>query len=72
MEATLARIWGDLLEAPTPVGMHDDLFALGGHSLTVTRFVVRVADACGVTLPVHAVFATPDDRGTGRGGRGRP
>jgi hypothetical protein len=59
VEATLARIWGDLLEAPTPVGMHDDLFALGGHSLTVTRFVVRVADACGVTLPVHAVFATP-------------
>ena len=25
----------------------------------MTRFVVRVADACGVTLPVHKVFATP-------------
>jgi amino acid adenylation domain-containing protein len=59
VEATLARIWADLLEAPTPVGVHDDLFALGGHSLSVTRFVVRVADACGVTLPVHTVFATP-------------
>jgi len=59
VEATLARIWGDLLGAATPVGVHDDLFALGGHSLTVTRFVVRVADACGVTLPVHAVFACP-------------
>ncbi len=59
VEATLARIWADLLEAPTSIGVHDDLFALGGHSLTVTRFVVRVADAYGVTLPVHAVFATP-------------
>jgi amino acid adenylation domain-containing protein len=59
VEATLARIWADLLDAPTPVGVHDDLFALGGHSLTVTRFVVRVAGACGVTLPVHTVFATP-------------
>jgi amino acid adenylation domain-containing protein len=59
VEATLARIWGDLLAEPTPVGVHDDLFALGGHSLTVTRFVVRVADACGVSLPVHTVFASP-------------
>jgi len=59
VEATLARIWGELLETQAPVGVHDDLFALGGHSLTVTRFVVRVADACGVTLPVHKVFATP-------------
>ena len=59
VEATLARIWADLVEAAAPVGVHDDLFALGGHSLTVTRFVVRVAGAFGVTLPVHAVFATP-------------
>jgi len=59
VEATLAGIWADLVEAPAPVGVTDDLFALGGHSLTVTRFVVRVAGAFGVTLPVHAVFATP-------------
>jgi amino acid adenylation domain-containing protein len=59
VEATLARIWGDLLAEPTPIGVHDDLFAVGGHSLTVTRFVVRVADACGVSLPVHTVFASP-------------
>jgi len=78
VEATLARIWGDLLDEPAPIGVHDDLFALGGHSLTVTRFVVRVADACGVSLPVHTVFASPTvaelaevvsaDPGFGRGG----
>jgi amino acid adenylation domain-containing protein len=59
VEATLAGIWGDLLAAEAPIGVHDNLFALGGHSLTVTRFVARVADTYGVNLPVHHVFAGP-------------
>jgi hypothetical protein len=59
VEATVARIWGDLLAAERPIGVHDNLFALGGHSLTATRFVARVADTYGVTLPVHQVFAGP-------------
>jgi amino acid adenylation domain-containing protein len=59
VEATLAQIWGDLLAAPEPVGVHDNLFALGGHSLTITRFVVRVADSYGVSLPVHQVYNAP-------------
>ena len=59
VEATLARIWGDLLDTHAPVGVHDNLFELGGHSLTATRFVARVADTYGVSLPVHHVFAGP-------------
>jgi amino acid adenylation domain-containing protein len=59
VEATLATIWGDLLGTDTAVGVHDNLFALGGHSLTATRFVARVADAFGVSLPVHHVFTGP-------------
>ncbi|HEY1623377.1 MAG TPA: condensation domain-containing protein [Streptosporangiaceae bacterium] len=59
IEATLARIWGDLLDTEAPVGVRDNLLALGGHSLTVTRFVARVGDAYGVKLPVHQVFASP-------------
>jgi amino acid adenylation domain-containing protein len=59
VEETLAQIWGDLLGTPAPVGVHDNLFALGGHSLTATRFVARVADTYGVSLPVHHVFAGP-------------
>jgi hypothetical protein len=59
VEATLARIWADLLGAEEPVGVHDNLFALGGHSLTATRFFARVADTYGVSLPVHHVFAGP-------------
>ncbi len=59
VEATLAQIWGDLLGTQTPVGVHDNLFALGGHSLTVTRFVARLSGTYGVELPVHQVFAGP-------------
>jgi len=59
VEATLAQIWSDLLGTHVPVGVHDNLFALGGHSLTATRLVARVADTYGVSVPVHHVFATP-------------
>ena len=59
VEATLAGIWSDLLDTQVPVGVHDNLFALGGHSLTATRFVARVADTYGVNLQVHHVFAGP-------------
>jgi hypothetical protein len=59
VEATLAQIWGDLLDPPASVGVHDNLFALGGHSLTATRFVARLGDAYGVQLPVHQVLASP-------------
>jgi amino acid adenylation domain-containing protein len=59
VEATLARIWSDLLATEEPVGVHESLFALGGHSLTATRLVGRVADAYGLSLPVHYVFAGP-------------
>jgi acyl carrier protein len=59
IEATLARIWGDLLDTRAPVGVSDNLFALGGHSLTATRFVARVGDTYGVKLPVQQVFVSP-------------
>ena len=59
VEATFARIWGDLLATQAPIGVHDNLFAAGADSLTATRFVARVADTYGVSLPVHLVFAGP-------------
>jgi len=59
VEETLARIWGELLATPTAVGVTDNLFSIGGHSLTATRFVARVADSYGVDLPVHQIFAHP-------------
>jgi Phosphopantetheine attachment site/AMP-binding enzyme C-terminal domain len=59
VEATLVRIWSDILATQEPVGVHDNVFAAGGHSLTATKFVVRLADIYGVNLPIYQVFASP-------------
>jgi amino acid adenylation domain-containing protein len=59
VEATLAGIWGDLVASPQAFGMDDNLFSVGGNSLTATRFVSRVTDTYRVQLPVHQIFATP-------------
>ncbi len=41
------------------IGVHDNFFALGGHSLMVTRVLSRVREALGVALPVYALFEHP-------------
>jgi amino acid adenylation domain-containing protein len=58
IEAGVAQIWRDLLEIPE-VGVFDDFFMLGGHSLLVTRVASRVASAFGVELPLRRVFELP-------------
>jgi hypothetical protein len=41
------------------VGVDDDFFALGGHSLLGVRLVSRVRAALGAELSVRALFETP-------------
>ncbi|MGB1015402.1 MAG: PEP-utilizing enzyme, partial [Nannocystaceae bacterium] len=57
-ESTLAEIWEDLLEVPS-VGVRDNFFALGGHSLMVVSLIERIADALGQRLPVASIFERP-------------
>ena len=59
VEATMVRIWADLLGSTEPIGVHDNLFGLGSGSLTVVRFVARIADTYGVYLAIHQIVATP-------------
>jgi aryl carrier-like protein len=59
VEATMARIWAELLHTMEPIGVHDNLFGLGGSSLATIRFVARIADIYGVHLPMHRIVATP-------------
>ncbi|HEU0076685.1 MAG TPA: phosphopantetheine-binding protein, partial [Longimicrobiaceae bacterium] len=57
-EEGLARIWEEVLRR-SPVGVHDNFFDLGGHSLLVMQVVSRVRTVFGVELPIPALFERP-------------
>nr|MDT0659405.1 amino acid adenylation domain-containing protein [Micromonospora sp. DSM 115978] len=54
----LRQIWQDVLQIPE-IGPHEDLFDLGGHSLTITRISGRIQRRLGVEVPLDAFFDTP-------------
>jgi AMP-binding enzyme/AMP-binding enzyme C-terminal domain/Phosphopantetheine attachment site len=59
VEATMAGIWADLLGTTEPIGVHDNLFALGAGSLAAVRFAAKMADIYGVYLAIHRIVGTP-------------
>jgi acyl-CoA synthetase (AMP-forming)/AMP-acid ligase II len=57
-ERMVVAIFEEVLER-TGVGVHDDFFALGGHSLAATQVIARVNDALGADVSPVAVFDAP-------------
>jgi amino acid adenylation domain-containing protein len=54
-EEVLAGIWAAVLGCER-VGVNDDFFAIGGHSLKATQVVARAREAFGVDIPIKLVF----------------
>ncbi len=57
-ERALVQIWQDELGV-APLGVDDDFFAQGGHSLRAVRALARIEAAIGRPLPLAAFFAHP-------------
>jgi acyl-coenzyme A synthetase/AMP-(fatty) acid ligase len=58
MEETLANIWAKVLGFER-VGVHDNFFDLGGHSLLGTQVMSRAREALQVDLPLRILFEAP-------------
>jgi len=57
-ERRLAEIWSAVLEVPD-IGIHDNFFALGGHSLIAMQVMSRLRDELGVSLALRTIFDAP-------------
>jgi len=58
VEELLAQIWAQVL-ALDRVGIHDNFFDLGGHSLTATRVVSQVIKKFQFEMPLQSLFVAP-------------
>lgn len=58
IETSIAEIWQVLLGIEQ-VGIHDNLFDLGGDSLLVIQIVSRIREILRIEVPLRAIFETP-------------
>lgn len=58
LEEAIAEIWTNLLNLEQ-IGIYDNFFDLGGHSLLLTQLLAKVRDAFQVELPLRSLFAVP-------------
>jgi len=58
VELALLHIWQDLLEVRT-LGIHDDFFANGGHSLLAVRLISRIEKFFDRKLELDLIFSHP-------------
>ncbi len=57
-EEQLAQIWSEVLSLDQ-VGIHDNFFDLGGHSLAATRVVSQIIRNFQLEIPLRSLFEAP-------------
>jgi len=58
VERMLVEIWAEILSLDR-VGVHDNFFDLGGHSLAATRVVSQVIKQFRLEVPLQSLFQSP-------------
>jgi len=59
-EKILARIWAEVLGITRErIGIDDDFFQLGGHSLKATLLILKMKKEFHVKVPLEVIFNTP-------------
>ncbi|RED86532.1 non-ribosomal peptide synthetase [Cohnella phaseoli] len=58
IESRLAAIWQELLGVPR-IGVEDNFFSLGGHSLRAAHLVTKIHEAFHVSIALKEVFQSP-------------
>ncbi|MCU1264985.1 MAG: Malonyl CoA-acyl carrier protein transacylase, partial [Acidobacteria bacterium] len=58
VEEMLCGIWSEVLGV-RDIGVTDNFFWLGGHSLRATLIVVRIHETFGVEIPLRTIFEAP-------------
>jgi FkbH-like protein len=56
LERELAELWAGLLNVPS-VGIHDNFFEIGGHSLLAVQLLSRVRQMHGVDISLEVVYS---------------
>jgi len=62
LETSVAKIWEELL-GRNSFSIHDDFFAVGGHSLLAIQLLGRLREKFRVDVPVRSLFDTPTIEG---------
>jgi acyl carrier protein len=57
-EEVLAEIWAEVLRLER-VGVHDNFFDLGGHSLLIMRLLATIQATFDLELSIRTVFSMP-------------
>ena len=58
LEHTLVEVWGELLDVE-PIGVEDDFFDLGGHSLLVAELLEVLHSRLQLEVPARVVYLQP-------------